>query len=440
MDEIERGDYAGYPPKWGMPGEGKSMRIAIISDTHFGDFSSQLVTVDTSGQIQLGSRYAAFRDAAGRGNDYLVLLGDIVDVAINEYKIALDIFKRFLSQVHKDGIAERILYIPGNHDYDLWHAIEYQANIINPIIERKPTKQFRMSVPAVLDDRQSAKYEILLGNVTRRPDPKEPYGYMFLDSLCDEEMRFLVGFPNAYLITDTGECIVMTHGQYFQVFWSLISEWAPKVFQADLRVNQPLSIKNVVELNFPLSQLSSSGVGQAGPLTDVTRQMQYDFKKGIPDRLRIYLDNFCKKMCAEILKPKWYNPFDWLKKGALNRIKKSILKGLSKPHLAPKEEENWGAKPETLKKISEYYLSACDEIRWLNSSYDMNIPDRPNKLIFGHTHKPIALQALKPPSFKPFIGTPFEVRVFNTGAWLEGKGAELFLYETGKGLWSVPIN
>jgi len=418
------------------------MKIAIISDTHFGDFESQLVTADASGQCRLGKRYPKFRDAAGRDNDYLVLLGDIADVAIKDYKTALDIFKLFLNQVFEDGIAKRILYIPGNHDYDVWHTIEYQANIINPIIHRpgKPTSLFRMSVPAILDDRPSAKYKFFLGNVTRRPDPKEPYGHMFLDFLCDEKMRFSVGFPNAYLVTNEGECIMMTHGQYFQVFWALVSDWAPKVFQADLKVNQPLlSTKNLVELNFPLSQLSSSGVGQAGPLTDVIRQIQYDFKSSKPERIEVYLDNLKKEICSSVLKTKWYNPFDWLKKGVLGIVKKAIMKGIMAPHPSPKDDETWDKKPETLEKMSAYYLSGCEEIKWLNSEYEMNIPLRPTKLIYGHTHKPIPLQCEKPPYLKPFSGDPFQVPTFNAGCWLEDRGAELFLYETGKGLMSVSI-
>jgi hypothetical protein len=378
------------------------------------------------------------------------LLGDVVDVAIRDYKTSLDVFKLFLNQIIKDGVAEKILYVPGNHDFEIWHTIEYQANIINPIINRpgKQTSLFRMAVPAVLDDRPSAKYKFFLGNVTRRPEPEEPYGHMFLDFLCDEKLRFSVAFPNAYLVTDMNECVMMTHGQYLQTFWSLISDWAPAVFHMELNVNQPLTAKNLVALNFPLSQLSSSGVGQAGPLTDVIRQIQYDFKKGKPEKLEVYLDNLRKGLCTRLLKTKWYNPIDWVKKCALGAVKKSIIKGIMAPHPSPRENGGWEYEPETLRRMSAYYLSGCDEIERLNSEYEMNLPPRPSKLIFGHSHRPIALKSTAHPVLKPFGRDLVQVPVFNTGGWLENDnggqggfcGAELFLYETGKGLRSETIS
>ena len=431
--------------------KGEKMKITITSDTHFGDLNSQLATLDASGQPQLGNKYPTFRDAIGKNNDYLVLLGDIIDVAVEDYKVAFDIFRFFLNQIYQDGIAKKILYIPGNHDYDIWHTIEYQTNIINPIIHRpsKPTSLFRMSVPAVLDDRASPKYAFFLGGVTRRPDSEEPYGHLFLDFLSDEKLRFSIGFPNAYVATRQNETILLTHGQYFQVFWSLVSEWAPRLFQSDLKVNIPLIMKNLVQLNFPVSQLSSSGVGQAGPLTDVTRQIQFDFKNNKPDRLKKYLDSLQNEICDNVLRTNWYNPFDWLKKGAISLIKKSILKGIQEtPHASPREDETWEYRPETLQKMSSYYLSSCEEIKSLNAEYGMNIPNRPSMIIFGHSHRPIALQSQKHPILQPFPGDPFQLPVYNTGGWLErqigGKkifsGIELFIYETDQPLKSVTIS
>jgi hypothetical protein len=58
------------------------MKIVVTSDTHFGDLTSQLATINSNGQPELGSRYAEFKKKAGEGNDYLVLIGDILDVAI----------------------------------------------------------------------------------------------------------------------------------------------------------------------------------------------------------------------------------------------------------------------------------------------------------------------------------------------------------------------
>ena len=55
------------------------MRIAIISDTHLGDPMCTLVEHDDKGEIIVGPKYGAFKTAVGKQNDYLILLGDILD-------------------------------------------------------------------------------------------------------------------------------------------------------------------------------------------------------------------------------------------------------------------------------------------------------------------------------------------------------------------------
>ncbi|NTU42472.1 MAG: hypothetical protein HGA78_05375, partial [Nitrospirales bacterium] len=111
------------------------MRFALISDTHFGDPMGTLIKGDRS----LGDRYSAFRDAAGHDNDYLILLGDILDFSISSYKDTYEAAKVFFLQVQKDNIAREMIYLPGNHDADLWHTVEHQVNIIYQLEnERSP--------------------------------------------------------------------------------------------------------------------------------------------------------------------------------------------------------------------------------------------------------------------------------------------------------------
>jgi UDP-2,3-diacylglucosamine pyrophosphatase LpxH len=426
------------------------MRIAITSDSHFGDRTSQLATLDSKGKPILGPKYEQFKNAVGQNNNYLVMLGDVIDMAIEDYKDAYDVAEIFFKQVAADNIADRILYVPGNHDYDLWHTVEYQANIIKRVTD-KPKKNislFKMSVPAVLDDRPGRE-KIYLGNVTRRTEPGKPYGGLFLDFLVDEKLEFYVAFPNVYLITDENECILLTHGQYFQFFWSLISEWAPKIFGEDIKTEIPLIIKNVAHLNFPLSQLSSSGVGQAGPLTDVIRQIQYDFKDQEPERIMKYVDNLERALKSYVFKFKWYKPCDWLKKLAMSLAKKELKKWIEKrPITSPREDEEWEYKPDTNQKMVNYYKSSQVEINSLNEDNELDIPAKPNKIIFGHSHRPIGLKESKRLIIKPLQDSNLEVPLFNTGGWLieekDGKkafdGIEIFTYETRKGINSVSIS
>jgi len=426
------------------------MKIVITSDTHFGDGTSQLAAFDSNGNPALGPKYPEFKEACGINNDYLVMLGDVIDVAIEDYKDAYNVAKVFFKQVAKDEITKKILYVPGNHDYDLWHTVEYQTNIIRRItdVTKKDISLFKMSVPAVLDDREDRiGPEIFLANVTRRTDPVQPYGGLFLDFLVDKELEFYIAFPNVYLITDREECILMTHGQYFQLFWSLLSEWAPTTFGKVLDVGEPpLTIKNLAHLNFPLSLLSSSGVGQAGPLSDVIRGIQYEFKAHKSKKIMEYVDNLKKALEKGPFKYNWYNPIHWLIKMGIYLAKRGLKRWIEKrEESSPRKDDEWEYKPDTQRKMINYYKSSKREIQGLNKENNLNIPDNPVIIVFGHSHRPIGTKDSKRLVIQPLNDPNVNVTMFNTGGWLEeessGKfnGIELFTYETGKGIRSVKI-
>jgi hypothetical protein len=60
------------------------MRLAVVSDTHFGDDLCALVRPRPGGGTpEPGPAYAALRAAVGQV-DYLVLLGDIIDLSVRE--------------------------------------------------------------------------------------------------------------------------------------------------------------------------------------------------------------------------------------------------------------------------------------------------------------------------------------------------------------------
>jgi len=426
------------------------MKIVITSDTHFGDGTSQLATLDSNGTPILGPKYPEFREACGTNNDYLVMLGDVIDVAIKDYKDAYNVSKVFFKQVAKDEITKKILYIPGNHDYDLWHTVEYQTNIIKRITDKtkKDISLFKMSVPAVLDDRVGRiGPEIFLANVSRRTDALQPYGGLFLDFLVDNELKFYIAYPNVYLITDEEECILMTHGQYFQIFWSLLSEYAPTTFGKELDIGEPpLTIKNLAHLNFPLSLLSSSGVGQAGPLSDVIRDIQYEFKAHRSKKIMGYVNNLEKDLVKETFKYNWFNPLHWLIKLGIYLAKRGLKKWIEKrPDSSPRRDEEWEYKSDTHLKMINYYKSSNAEIESLNKENSLNIPINPKMVIFGHSHRPIGIKDAGRLTIQPFEDQSLIVTMFNTGGWLEegskGKfnGIELFTYETGKGISSLKI-
>lgn len=113
------------------------MKIAIISDLHLGDTNSVMAYRDKkTNEICMGSRFQEFirkveEKTEGQQLDYLVLLGDVLDFSITSYWNAYEIGRFFFQKLKDADIAKEIIYVPGNHDYDMWNTVQYEINITN---------------------------------------------------------------------------------------------------------------------------------------------------------------------------------------------------------------------------------------------------------------------------------------------------------------------
>ena len=282
------------------------MKLAIISDTHLGDPLCSLVKKDGDNYIE-GNKYNEFRESAGTGNDYLILLGDILDFSVTSYANTYRAGKTFFSLVQRDKIADQIIYVPGNHDYDIWNIVENEVNIIHQIKKGKIPRKFRTAVPGILDDRtNTATPGLTLPGVGKRLDGTYTYGGLFLDHITDEPSHFIFCYPNLYLATDEGT-ILMTHGQYLDNYWSLLSKWAPIIFGSHLKLGTKMDIQEMVGMNFPFNQLACSGVGQAGILSEMLSELQQQIKRGDITKTKQYLDNLDDYLDDHVFDyRKWY--------------------------------------------------------------------------------------------------------------------------------------
>lgn len=431
------------------------MRIAIISDLHLGDPMS-VMAVQKDGQIRLGAIYKEFKakiaEKVGRQPlDYLVLLGDILDFSIASYNEAYAIGKHFFQQLKDDNIANEIIYMPGNHDSDLWHTVEYQTNVTRKLEKGDLPIPFRMSVPGIIDERTIGENIIkgfTLLKVTPRTEQGLPrYAGLFLDKITKPDTYFNFVYPNLYLVTDD-DTILITHGQYLEIYWSLLGKWVFKIINGDLQLEDSsgLDLKETVGINFPLNQLASSGVGQAGPLTKIIRNVEHDVKNQNLDQLKIYFNRLwreLKKVTGGVIA--WFvlrcPPVKWV-------IKNIIFDSMGKMGSSRYDKE-FLKHPEVRERFVEFYKSTKAEIDEINGVYHTNIT-APTRMIFGHTHEPIPWESPDAPSIEleqlPKEKQPF--KMYNSGGWLNTKnekgefefcGAEIFFYETGKGISSVSI-
>jgi hypothetical protein len=415
------------------------MKLAILSDFHFGDPMCGLVTEKTSGTgYKIGSKYTQFKKSVGTGNKYLILLGDIFDFSIAGYAESYQSAQVFFNKIVDDGIAEEIIYVPGNHDFEFWHWIENDVNVVKQIQNGNPPRNFRWSVPGVIDCRTGAGKGGFYLPLVSRQTGSHPYGGLFLDNLTQNKIPFYVAYPNIYLVNDSMS-ILITHGHYLELYWALLGEIAPKIFESELNIGEFFDLTELVAVNFPSNQIASSGIGQSGPLSDRIRFIQRKIKDKELAPIKKYLNNLDDKIIDPYIKYKRYDPRELLSDKGIGYGKKKVLKMLRKLNDTRYSEEFLEDK-DVIKRFKTYYLASIAEIENLNDNYGYNNPydiPYPKHVIFGHTHQPISWN-------DNHLKTRIEgttVRLHNTGGWLyrndeQGNeafvGAEVFLFENGQ--------
>lgn len=415
------------------------MKLSVISDTHIGDPESTLVKLDESRNPIDGNNLSSLIEALGKDNDYLIFLGDIMDFAVNDYGDVYRMGAYFFTRLKNEHVAKRFVYIPGNHDYNIWDTIEHQSNVINQINSNQNVRPFKMSVPLLLDDRTGINENdrIKLAGVHKRSS-EEPYGGMFLDYLIPGNkpgtpgyIPFIIAFPNVYLFTDN-ESFLMTHGQYLESYWSMTAE----VFRIIKDIKHPFSMKEYIAVNFPLCQLGSTGIGQAGPLTAAVFETEKDITSGKCVLIRKYILEILEYLVPHKL-PKFIRKilFNVIADSAIKRLR-GIRNSDYISDLTSKKDAD------TTKRFNDYMDSSIEELLLLETDSSLALrATAPDTFLFGHTHVPV--NSSDNITYK-YNGK--RIKLLNSGGWLEihGKtevatGGEVFIYESGKGFTSKRI-
>lgn len=419
------------------------MRLAILSDLHFGDEHSVL-TVKIEGsedQYELGPGFSKFEAAlAGEKVDFLVLMGDLFDFAMAGYDGAYRAAKPFFEALNR--LTDKIIYIPGNHDFEFWNVLEYEVNIINRLKNNKAPRDFKWSVPCVIDDRKASLEEkIDLIGVMRNVNGT--YGGTYLDSL-GKDLTFYVAFPNLYLIDEQGDTILVTHGQYMEHYWAVFGEFVSATIDGlPVPDRNHLDIKDMVALNFPTNQLASSGVGLSGPFQKVAAEVQGEiYKEGHSKALDHYIGNM-----ADYFKAKsrgsgfWGRIKGWMTGKVINFLKNLVLKKVATIKAA-QFNKDFLADKGVRDRFRRYYRSSMQELQSIEEHAQIK---HPKSVIFGHTHIPIPWSDNSYQLDKIIDGAPEEkVSLHNCGGWIKGQdnqfvGASIFIYESGKPMRSVDI-
>ncbi|HYA86712.1 MAG TPA: metallophosphoesterase [Nitrospirota bacterium] len=414
------------------------MKISIISDTHFGHETCTLVQKQGD-SIVMGPKYDAFLKAVGTGNDYLVMVGDVLDYSRASYEHAYQYAQVFFQQIQRDGIAHQIIYIAGNHDADIWHIVQQQRAVINRLLHGKLPVPFEHSVAGIIDDRQGSPHRGFTLSSGSAKTSELKYGGMFLDSITGTTSPtvFNFVFPSLYIVTDE-ESIIVTHGHYLEPYWSILGELLMKIVSDDLNVKE-IDSETMVELNFPFNQLGCTGIGHTGVLASLARQIE----RQINDRDLAHIQKYLDRSITVIDNAA---NLGWVKKViahyAMHKMEEHILDALKNS-----QKSHYGtdflSKQEVQDRFRRFYSACLLEIKALNDAMNLGMP-KPRKFVFGHTHRPIAWNDPQPPTLETASkAAPQAVTLYNTGGWLEDEGkfcgAEVFIHETERGFSSVSI-
>ncbi|MBF0336850.1 MAG: metallophosphoesterase [Nitrospirae bacterium] len=417
------------------------MKFAILSDIHLGDDQCVMVTKRHGNPVP-GPKYDAFKTVVGTENDYLVLAGDIIDLSIAHYEDVYPYAKIFFEQIQRDRIAKEIIYLAGNHDADIWHTIQHQKSVIKRLERGLLPENFDHSVAGIIDDRASGgNTPFILDLKTKNPVLSNKHRGMFLDRITSPTPTvFQFAYPNLYIVTDK-ETVLVTHGHYLEAYWSVLGETMAKVAYDDLELGT-VDIEEMVEMNYPLNQLACTGIGQAGILTKVVRQVEVDVKDGNIGRVDKYLsrlDNYIDELTGQ----------GWLKGLVVNYVagivKDDLLDRLKDTEFTRYSDE-FIYKQEVRQRFRRYYMSSLLEIGDINARLGLGIA-APERVIFGHTHQPIPWDDHNAPRidavYTPDSSAPSVITLHNTGGWLQRNGefcgAEIFLYNSADGFSSVSI-
>ncbi|MBF0473170.1 MAG: metallophosphoesterase, partial [Nitrospirae bacterium] len=262
------------------------MKIGIISDTHIGDKNSTIIKGTTSGNYQTSDKFDAltsriFDNNSNKPLDYLILNGDILDFAINSFHGACIQARPFFQKIKERKLADHIIYIPGNHDKDIWDALEWNVNVTMKMENNLDPTEFIRKQTGVLDlnipfpDLDTEK-GFSLDKINNPSEDSFIYG-LFKDHKKEDQIQISIVYPNLY-IKAGNENILITHGHLLEQAWTIASE----LFQGIGGIPPKVGLEEIEAYNTPITSMICTALGQSGNLTTLLAKLES----------QIYMDDY----------------------------------------------------------------------------------------------------------------------------------------------------
>lgn len=394
-------------------------RIVVMSDLHLGDSASGLESKPGK-EPDLNWFRKGLHDLGIEKVDYLVLAGDVLDFSVASFERSYSAARRFFTSLGALHLVEEIIYIPGNHDKDVWDSVQKEVNVLMRLRKGRDPAGFPHEQPGIIDNAGPGEGRLELPgvNYARGRKRKKQYGALFLEGLFPkgERLPISVVYPNLYVILREGRWILITHGHLFEFAWVLITEVFGELLQWSSGDPPAGGLKWLEECNIPVNGLLCTGLGQGGPSSRLMRQVQAELRRGRLKQLARVLRAFLRWADESLDYP---FPLEFAQDLFFAIAEKLILYELKK--LTPARGSRTFV--EDNRKLIEKFLDAT---RLTVGSLKRKVlpghlNEYPDCVIFGHTHVPILAEE---PQFLT-VDLPSDgeqkIKFLNTGCCLRGQ-------------------
>ena len=395
----------------------------VLSDLHLGEESSVLHYGQKfkQGKQPLVKKLISLikKEVTEDSIPFLILAGDTLDFSLASTEDAVLDFRLFLEDII--GLFDAFVYIPGNHDHHIWRTLQEEVFVVNRIREKGIIEDFPQEQIGIIED----------GKITLKDvDPKKTLGAKtFLNDLLPDgakDKNFAVTYPNLYLKFENAERnILITHGHFFEVAWTLVSD----VFKKSLNLTT-MNYRVLERINSPLTEFGWYGLGQAGQLSLFIEELYKEIKNS-EDRKLTFALNDLKDYLDELwsFKPEKREGFFSRVREYFSNVNANIkeelsdqalklmthfVKSLIMSQVEEREPYTGGSSMRHSQDILDNPAKKNRIKKYISYSFGRPYEFRPYQIIFGHTHIPINQGRLD----MTFQGKPWNIAAFNTGGWV----------------------
>jgi len=330
----------------------------------------------------------------GKPIPFLILNGDILELATSTYPISTTYFRLFLTELAKRKLFDRLIYLPGNHDHGLWSLIRDTQFV--KCLSQQSESPGQLKVEHVTElsiPRQSPLLSLLVSNLPMQ----------IISPLL------LVANPSLRLQSLQGHDFLFHHGHLLEDIYKFLSILRERVMNnvslGELK-EKPLKdrIGELERENWPWIDFVWSGFARAGRV-GLTVEKLYELLCK-PEGMRELIHRV-----ADALRTEFNIKFvpEWLEDDVFRFILERALKkgGVGSEERADHEKPAYS---EDLKTMTRRFMGHYMRQELLDEG--LRPATDQSRFIFGHTHKPF-LEELEN------VGADFgEIKVANSGGWV----------------------